>query len=129
MSSENDNKIYYKRVLPFVREKNIVKNGKEKTIMVDNLSNEEIKSMSLPLPRMLWKNADGMYLAELPIALMGHGTGVKWSLFYIFDELTLEEQAKYYDRTIEIPLTKEKVVKIYSEESKTLKPIRKRIKK
>ncbi|MGM9882306.1 MAG: hypothetical protein ACI31S_05640 [Bacilli bacterium] len=126
MSNDNENKIYYKRVLPFVKEEKIVKNGKEKTITVDNLSNEEIKNMSLPLPKMLWKNADGMYLTELPITLMGYGTGVKWALFYIFDDLTLEEQAKYYDRTIEIPLTKEEVVKVYSENSK---PIKKRAKK
>jgi len=112
-----EKEIYEIRVLPFimVEEKNV--NGKRYVEKIDNLSNDEIKNMSCE-PRMFWQNAERMYMAEIPLTYKG-GTGVKWSLFYVFDELTKEEQEKYFARTILIRTTEKDVVKVYGESSKS----------
>jgi hypothetical protein len=46
-------------------------------------------------------------------------------LVYLFDELSKEEQAKYYEKTIVLPLTIKPVVKIYDDNSKRFFPKRK----
>ena len=55
---------------------------------------------------------EDIYFAELPIQY--HGTKIKWSLFYIFDELTDEEKIKYDPRSEYITVTKETVVELYT---------------
>lgn len=116
MENNIGKKIYDTRVIPFVKEEVRVKNGKVSKKIVDNLSQSEIRSMSCE-PRMLWENKEHVYMAEMPLAYNG-GTSVKWSLYYVFDELTSEEQAKYFDRSIVIPTTIESVVKVYGDSSK-----------
>ena len=111
-----EKKVYDTRVIPFVKYEKRIKKGKEYTVAVDNLTKEERDNMSSE-PKMLWENREHIYVAELPLAY-NEGTGVKWSLYYVFDELTKEEQDKYFDRSIIIPMTREKVVKVYGESSK-----------
>lgn len=104
-----EKKIYDTRVVPLVM-------TNEKFEKIDNLSNEEIKNMSCD-PRILWQNSDRVYMAEMPLAYKG-GTGIKWSLYYVFNELTKEEQAKYFDRSVVIRTTIKDVVQVYEESSK-----------
>lgn len=114
MENNNEKKIYDVRVVPFVLCKKNEETGK--IIKIDNLSNKEIKNMSCD-PRMLWETQENVYVAEMPLTFNG-GTGVKWSLYYVFSELTQEEQEKYYDRSIIISMTRPNVVQVYGEESK-----------
>lgn len=109
--------VYYMKVVPLVRTEKIMKKGKLVSVKVDNLSNEERRNMSCD-PRMLWENKEHTYFAEMPITFK-QGTGVLGTLYYIFGELTLEEQEKYDDRSILIPTTIEGVVQVYNEASKT----------
>lgn len=118
MENNNEKKVYDTRVIPFIREEQRVKNGRVSKKIVDNLSQSEIKNMSCE-PRMLWENKEHVYMAEVPLAFNG-GTSVKWSLYYVYDELTSEEQAKYFDRSIIIPTTIESVVKVYGDNSKKI---------
>ena len=111
-----EKQVYDTRVIPFVRYEKRIKNGKPYTKVTDNFTKEERDNMSCE-PRILWENKQHVYMAELPLAYR-QGTGVKWSLCYVFDELTQEEQDKYFDRSIVIPMTRESVVKVYGEESK-----------
>ena len=111
-----EKEIYYTRVLPLVRY--IVKkdkNGKEYTDVIDNLSREERLSLSEEKARMLWNNGTDLY----------EGMSIKFSIVYLFDELSKEEQAKYYEKTIVLPLTIKPVVKIYDDNSKRFFPKRK----
>lgn len=112
-----DKQIYDTRVVPFVIHQKEEKNGLMETRVVENLTQNEIDNMSCD-PRMLWRNNERIYMAEMPLAF-NEGTSVKWSLYYLFDELTIEEQEKYLDRSIIIPTTIEKVVKVYDEKSKS----------
>lgn len=123
-----ENKIYYTRVLPLVKYVKTIKNGKEYTECLDNLSSSEIKSLPSTKARMLWDEGDELYLAEQPLFHRG-GTGIKFSVVFLYDELTKEEQEKYYDRTILLPLTREFVIQVYGEKSKRVFPIKKRRKK
>ena len=78
-------------------------------------------------PRMLWRNADDVYIAEIPLAY--RGTGVKWSLYYVYDELTEEEQQKYIDRVTTIPVTINSIVSVYGNiKAKEKKPKEKKVK-
>lgn len=104
------------RVIPFVRSVTKTKNGKTYKEVVDNLTSEERRNMSCE-PRMLWERKDNVYVAEMPLSFK-EGTGVKWVLCYVFDELTEEEQKKYFDRSIVITTTIKDVVKVYGESSK-----------
>ena len=108
--------IYEVRVLPFVVVEEKMVDGKRYIEKRDNLTTDEIKNMSCD-PRMLWQTAERIYVAEMPLAYNG-GTGVKWSLLYVFNELTKEEQDKYFDRTIVIHTTEKNVVTVYGESSK-----------
>ena len=119
MINESNN-IYDIRFLPYVSSKKYIKNGKECRNEIENLSSEEIRNMSCE-PRMLWLNDKGIYYpAELPLSVRGFGTGVRYFLCYIYKELTEEEKAKYFDRTIIIKSITEDVVQVYGENSKTL---------
>lgn len=68
-------------------------------------------------PRILWQNEEYIYMAEMPLSFSG-GTSVKGYLYYVFAELTFEEQEKYFDRSIVIPTTVKNVVGIYDDSSK-----------
>lgn len=114
--NENEKDTYYMRILPLVNHKEMTQNGKTYIDRVDNLTNSEINTMSCE-PRMLWKNNEGFYIAEMP--LTHKGTGIKWTLCFVFDELSSDEQERYFDRTEVIPVIKEEVVKIYGEKSKS----------
>lgn len=111
------NEVYQTRVIPLVRMEKKNRNGRVVEEKVDNLTVEEMNKMSCD-PRMLWRNGDRVYMAEMPLTY--RGTSVKWSLFYVFDELTAEEQEKYYSRSIVIPTTIKDVVQVYGESSKSV---------
>lgn len=114
-----EKEIYYTRILPLVRYED---NG-----VVDNLTKEELLSLSKDKARMLWNFGDNLYVAEQPLALKT-GMSIKFSIVYLFDELTSEEQDKYYDRTIVLPLTRKPVVQIYGDNSKKFFKSKKRSK-
>lgn len=112
-----EKKIYEKRVIPFVKYIMIEKNGKMVEEAVDSFTRFERDSLSCE-PRMLWELNDHIYVAENPL-VYNEGTGVKRSLYYVFDEFNEEEQKKYFDRSILIKMTKPEVVMVYGEASKT----------
>lgn len=105
--------IYQIKVIPLVIKK-------EEKIQ-DNLSQEEIESMSCD-PRMLWRMGNNVYLSEMPLTYKG--TKVKSSLYYVYNELTKEEQEKYKSRSTTITVTKNKIEKI--NESKKRRLIKKK---
>lgn len=119
-----NNKFYSMRVIPLVIEKESGDN-RNSSIYVDNLLNEEINNMSSE-QRMLWHIGDQIYLAEKPLTYRGNE--IRKKLYYVFDELTSEEQEKYFDRSIIINVTKDHVVTVYDDNSKRLFP-KKKIKK
>lgn len=119
-----NNKFYSMRVIPLVIEKESGDN-RNSSIYVDNLLNEEINNMSSE-QRMLWHIGDQIYLAEKPLTYRGNE--IRKKLYYVFDELTSEEQEKYFDRSIIINVTKDHVVTVYDEDSKRFFP-KKKIKK
>lgn len=119
-----NNKFYSMRVIPLVIEKESDDN-RNSSIYVDNLLNEEINNMSSE-QRMLWHIGDQIYLAEKPLTYRGNE--IRKKLYYVFDELTSEEQEKYFDRSIIINVTKDHVVTVYDDNSKRLFP-KKKIKK
>lgn len=120
-----EKEIYYTRVLPLVRYETINgKNGKKHTVAVDNLSSKEVLALPEEKARMLWNNGNDLYVAEQPLSYH-EGMSIKFSIVYLFDELSKEEQAKYYERTIVLPLTIKPVVKIYDDNSKRFFPKRK----
>lgn len=96
----NGEETYDVRVLPLV--KKVIDEDSGKTNIVENLSRIEIKEMSCE-PRMLHRNNKGTFFMELPPTY--HDTRIKWTLFYLYDDLNNEEQVKYYDRTECIPVT------------------------
>ena len=110
-----EKKIYDTRVIPLVRYEKNEKNGKE--VVIDNLTVEERNNMSCA-PRMLRENREHVYIAEMPLAF--RGSGILGSLYYVFDELTKEEQERFFDRSIIIPTTIEKVVEVYDVSSKRI---------
>ena len=99
------------RVIPLVKRITTIDNGKRRDIIMDNLSREEIRNMSCA-PRMLEKRDDDVYFTELPINY--HGSKVRWSLFYLYDELNDLEKEKFSSRTIYIPVTVNSVVRLYT---------------
>lgn len=118
-----EKEISYTRVVPFVRYEKKIKNGKEINVVINNLTSEEIRSMSLKEPKIFETNAEGIYyVSEVPLTY--RNTGLRGRLCYVYDELTKEEQAKYFKRSIVIPTTTN-VVK--SEEDITRKASRKKI--
>lgn len=103
--------VYNMRVVPLVKRITTMEKGKEKTTIIDNLSRDEIRNMSCE-PRMLEKRDDDVYFTELPINY--HGSKVRWSLFYLYDELNDLEKEKFSSRTIYIPVTVDSVVRLYT---------------
>ena len=103
--------IYNMRVIPLVKRINTMENGKEKTTIIDNLSRDEIRNMSCE-PRMLIRKDDDVYFTELPINY--HGTKMRWSIFYLYDELNDLEKERFASRTITIPVTVDSVIKLYT---------------
>ena len=110
-----DTGVYNMKVLPLVRRVPIKENGLIKYITVSNLSSEEIRNMSCE-PKMLQKNNDDVFFMELPPTY--HDTRIKWTLFYIYDDLTIEEKEMYKDRVEEIPVTINTVVSFYTAKGK-----------
>lgn len=121
-----NNKIYEIKTLPLEKRSN------EKPYhFYDNLTIEEIRNMSCE-PRMLWDFGTKVYFAELPLTY--RGKSVNRSLFYIYDELTQEEQEKYEERTVIIKTTRPDVVMIYGKrevvkEQKEVQKAKKRTRK
>lgn len=113
---ENNN-IYEVRVIPFVTYVKKVINGKVVEDAVDTFTREERLKLSCECPSMLWENREHVYLAEAPL-YCNEGTGIRRSLYYMFDKLTKEEQEKYFDRSIIIKMSKPEEVKVYGDESK-----------
>lgn len=111
-----EEKIYNIRIVPFVKYITKENNGITYEDVEDNITSEEIKSMSCE-PRIFRRKGDLVYLAEIPLAFKG-GTGVKGFLCYVFDELTNEEQKKYMDRSLIFNTNVETVVQVYGNESK-----------
>lgn len=121
-----EKEIYYTRVLPLIRyDVQKDKNGNEHTVAVDNLLREEIVSLSEDKARMLWNNGTDLYVAEQPI-IYHEGMSIKFSIVYLYDELSKEDKEKYFDRTVVLPLTREPVVKVYGDNSKRFFPKRKK---
>lgn len=118
-----ENKIYNTRVLPLIKYVESEQSGKKHVDVVDNLSKEELLSLPSEKARMLWDNGSDMYIAERPLSYK-QGMSIKFSIVYLFDELSNEEQQKYFDRTIILPLTKEPVIRVYGENSKRFFPKR-----
>ena len=108
------------RIVPFVREEQIIKHGRTCTVKVDNLSTDEIKKMST-MPQIFEKNNDGEYVLDKTM-IRFKGTGLRMLLCYIYNELTLEEQEKYFDRSIVLPV-------IVKTEIKTTNQVKKRVRK
>lgn len=103
--------VYNMRVVPLMRRINIVKDGKTKSIIEENISTNEIRNMSCE-PRMLVRRDDDVYFTELPINY--HGTKMRWSIFYLYDELNDDEKERFMGRTIDIPVTIDSVVRLYT---------------
>ena len=122
-----EKKIYDTRVIPYVKKEVRKRKGKEYEVTVHTLNKDERESLSCK-PRMLWENNEHVYVAEMPL-VYNEGNGVKGLLYYVFNELTPEEQEKYFDRSTIIPMTKESVVLVYGEESKRLFNTKKKTKK
>ena len=106
--------LFSTKVVPFTIYKKVVKNGKEHTKDVENITIEESRNMSCE-PVMLWreKGTDYYYLAELPL-VANRGTGIIPFLCYLYDDLNEEEKEIFKDRTINIDLTRKEVTKVYS---------------
>lgn len=105
------------RVVPFVRyDETIDDKGKKHTNVVDNITNEEMKNMSCA-PVAYWQDGEEFYVAELPL-VYNEGASVRFRLVFVYDNLTIEEQKLFENRTIELPVTKKEVVKVYGEKSK-----------
>lgn len=117
MKNNNEGKVYDVRVIPFVKYVKKIVDGKPVEDVVDVLTLEERANLSIKLPSILRMNNGIFYLAEAPLVFKG-GTGVRGTLFYMFDKLTKEEQEKYFDRSIIIKMNKPEEVIIYGEESK-----------
>lgn len=108
------------RVVPFVREEKIIKNGRTCITKVDNLSTDEIRKMSI-VPQIFEKNNDGDYVLDRTM-IRFKGTGLRMLLCYVHSELTSEEQEKYFDRSIVLPV-------IVKNEIKTTAQVKKRVRK
>ena len=116
-----ENKIYNTRVLPLKKYVESEQNGKRRVDVKDNLSREELLSLPSEKARMLWTSGSDMYVAECPLSYK-EGMSIKFSIVYLYDELSTEDKQKYYDRTIMLPLTKGPVIKVYDENSQSFFP-------
>ena len=121
--------VYNMRVVPLMRKINIVKDGKTKSIVESHCLHTICTSGKCPNmgecwsrgtatfmiggePRMLIRKDDDVYFTELPINY--HGTKMRWSIFYLYDELNDLEKERFASRTITIPVTVDSVIKLYT---------------
>lgn len=114
-------------ILPFVINKKVIRNGIESYAKVDNISSEESKRMSCE-PKFLVRENDELYLTDLP--LFYSGTGIRWQLCYVYDDLTEEERVRFADRFEIIKATRPYTpgINIYKKEEK-IKKVPRRVKK
>lgn len=75
--------------------------------VIENLSRDEIRNMSCE-PKMLHRNSEGVFFSFLPPTY--HDTCIKWSLFYLYDDLNDYEKELYFDRTEVISTTRDGVL-------------------
>jgi len=115
-----EEKIIEMRVVPYVRTETIVKNGKESYVKVDNLSTEEIRKMSVKLPKILERNSEGIYVLD-ETSVTFRGTGLRMLLCFDFSELTKEEQYKYFNRSIVVPVIVKKEQNVVAKAKKKIK--------
>lgn len=123
-----EKEIYNTRVLPLIKYVESEQNGKRRVDVIDNLSKEELLSLPSEKARMLWTSESDMYVAERPLSYR-EGMSIKFSIVFLYDELSVEDKQKYFSRTIILPLTREPVIKVYGENSKRIFPRRIRTKK
>lgn len=64
-------------------------------------------------PKIIREIKGYMYLEEMPL-LFNEGVSIKYFLCYVFDELIEWEQKIYFDKSIVIQTTSEKVVRSYN---------------
>ena len=112
-------KIYNIRVVPFVKYVEKKNSDGIHYESVDNLTADEINNMSAK-PVIYWEFGEEAWLAESPLYINITG-GFKDKIFYVYDDLNDEEKEIFKDRTINIALTKEKVVKVYKSKRKVRK--------
>ena len=123
-----EKEIYNTRVLPLIKYVESEQNGKRRVAATDNLSKEELLSLPSEKARMLWESGNDMYVAERPLSYR-EGMSIKFSIVFLYDELSVEDKQKYFSRTIILPLTREPVIKVYGKNSKRIFPRRIRTKK
>lgn len=111
------------RIIPYVRTETRVKNGKERQVKVDNLSSAEIAKMSIKFPKIFERNSDGTYVLD-ETSVTFKGTGLRMLLAFAFEELTEEEQEKYFDRSIEVPVIRKEQVLEKNAVKKTRRRVR-----
>ena len=92
-----------------MRKINIVKDGKTKKVLLKKIYLWMKLEICLCEPRMLIRKDDDVYFTELPINY--HGTKMRWSIFYLYDELNDLEKERFASRTITIPVTVDSVIK------------------
>lgn len=110
-----EKEVCYTRIVPFVKYETKMKNGKKSEIAIDNLSGDEVKKMSRD-PVILEKSEDTYILYETPLRF--RGTGLRLRLCYLFDDLTKEEQERFFDRSEVIPTISSRTVSYIEESSK-----------
>ena len=110
-----ENKVCDTRVVPFVRYEEKIRKGRVYREPVDNFSIQERKNISC-LPKMFKKNGDNIYIEDMPLTFNG-GTGIRYFLCYVFNDLNSEEQAKFFDRSIVIPAVLQNNVKADSKKT------------
>lgn len=103
-----EKELYNTRVVPYVRYETRNKNGKTYEVKVDNLSNEEIRNMSC-LPKIYERVSSDVYVID-NTPLTFRGTGLRGLLCYDFEQLTKEEQEKYFDRSIVIQTVPKSII-------------------
>lgn len=106
-----EKKVYETRVIPFVTYNTIIKNGKKREVVNDNLTVQECRNMSCE-SKLLRLNSQHVYeIVDTPLIMNNSFTGIRGLLCYVYDELTPEEQKKYFSRSKVILTTIESVVK------------------
>lgn len=100
---ENQNGIIKKRVLPYIVSLKEMEGDKQVTRIYE-LTPKEIKNMSCEAMMLERIQGSDLYrLIDTPI-IGNYETGIRHLFCYDFDELTLEEQEKYFSRSVLIPV-------------------------
>ena len=105
--------LYVKKIVPFTIYQRVIKNGREYTVDIENITTEESRNISCE-PVMVWKEpgTEYYYPAELPLKV-NRGTGIKGFLCYLYDDLNEQEKKLFEDRTQEILFTRNEVTQVY----------------